>query len=68
MFDSSIKKEDVIVIEYHAKVDIKRNTRMSPIHKESLKEEPKKLQEILCFFTCYSLYLQERLQNIWRGI
>ena len=22
---------------------------MSPIHKESLKEEPKKLQEILCF-------------------
>ena len=25
--------------------------------------EPEKLQEILCFFTCFSLYLQERLQN-----
>jgi hypothetical protein len=86
-----------------AKADIKRKTRMSPVHKESLKEgkkivifstgpvtrettrsskaeavfsddkgyyfaEPEKLQEILCFFTCYSLYLQERLQNSWRGI
>ena len=28
--------------------------------------EPEKLQEILCFFTSFSLYLQERLQNSWR--
>jgi hypothetical protein len=40
------------VIEDHSedvKADIKRNTRMSPVHKESLKEKPEKLQEILCF-------------------
>ena len=43
----------VIVIEDHseyAKADIKRNTRMSLVHKESLKEEPEKLHEILCYF------------------
>ena len=43
MFNSSIKREYVIVIEEHsedAKSDIKRKTIMSLVHKESLKEEP----------------------------
>jgi hypothetical protein len=41
MFDSSIKREDVIVIEDHsedAKEDIKRKTGNSPVHKEPVKE------------------------------
>jgi hypothetical protein len=40
MFDPSIKKEDVIVIEDHskdAKEDIKQETRKPPLHKESAK-------------------------------
>jgi hypothetical protein len=44
MFDSSIKREDVIVIEDHsedAKADIKQNIGNSPVHKEPAKEGKK---------------------------
>jgi hypothetical protein len=44
MFDSSIKREDVIVIEDHsedAKADIKQKTGKSPVHKEPTKEGKK---------------------------
>jgi hypothetical protein len=43
----------VIVIEYHseyAKANTKRNTRMSPVHKESLKEEPESYRKYSVFY------------------
>jgi hypothetical protein len=42
MFDPSIKKEDVIVIEYHledAKKDVKQRENKPPLHKEPSKRD-----------------------------
>jgi hypothetical protein len=42
MFDPSIKKEDVIVIEDHsedAKIDIKQRENKPPLHKEPTKRD-----------------------------